>query len=73
VPFELRGLLVRENLTTGCLFHVRQRHKPGRQQTPLADLVGAHGVELIPGGTRGKLDSDPALYGLASPDIMTLA
>src|SRR3954447_6453054 len=64
LPANLVNLVVRENLTTGGLLDMGQRHEAGRQEAPLADFVRAHGCQALPGHTGWKLDADAALDGL---------
>jgi hypothetical protein len=63
---DLVDLSVGYHLPAGCLLDVRQGHEPGRQQPPLADLVGAHAREHVPRFARRQLDADAALHRFAA-------
>src|SRR4051794_29222249 len=63
---DLVDLLVGEHLSAGGLLDVRQRLETVRQQPLVADFVGAHSGEAIPGLAGRQLDAHAALYGFAS-------
>src|SRR5437660_1031596 len=63
---DLVDLSVGYNLAARRLLHVRQWHEAGRQQPPLADVVGARARKHVPGCPCRQLDADAALHGLAT-------
>ena len=62
---DLVDLPVREDLPAGRLLDVRQRQEAGRQQAPLADLVGRSSRRGCPRSRPRELDAHAALHRLA--------